>query len=236
MRELFTNLIFNATDAIKKDGTITITTERDGEEVLIKVADTGQGMPADVLARCFEPFYTTKDEKGSGLGMAIVYGVVQRHCGHVEVDSVPGSGTVIGIRLPVTYGEHVSAPIEEGKVIRGLRILLVEDKSHVREYLSQILKLDDHIVTEASNGREGLEKYKPEIYDLILTDHSMPEMNGDQLATAIRKQSANQCIVMVTGFGDLMRATEDQPTQINGILSKPCTRSNIRSAIRTVIA
>jgi CheY-like chemotaxis protein len=235
LRELFTNLIFNATDAITGKGTITITTCREGEEVLIKVADTGEGMPPDVLARCFEPFYTTKDEKGSGLGMAIVYGVVQRHSGHIEVDSVAGSGTVIGIRLPITHGEQVSIPIEETKVVRGLRILLVEDKAHIREYLSEILKLDEHIVTTATDGREGLDAFEPEMYDLVVTDQSMPEMNGDHMALAIREESPSQPIIMITGFGDLMRATEECPEHISALLSKPCTRSGIRRAIRQVM-
>jgi PAS domain S-box-containing protein len=128
LRELFTNLIFNASDAISEAGTITITTQSVGEEVIIKVADTGEGMPPEVLARCFEPFYSTKDEKGSGLGMAIVYGVVQRHNGRIEVDSVEGSGSVVSIRLPMAHGEQATPPMEETKVVRGLRILLAEDK------------------------------------------------------------------------------------------------------------
>ena len=102
-------------------------------------------------------------------------------------------------------------------------------------YLSEILKLDDHTVTTAADGRDGLEAFEPEVFDLIITDRSMPEMNGDHMALAIREQAPEQPIIMITGFGDLMRATEERPEQINAPLSKPCTRSGIRRTIRQVM-
>lgn len=101
----------------------------------------------------------------------------------------------------------------------------------MREYLRQILTIDSHEVTAVCNGQEALDAWEPEIFDVVLTDRSMPELNGDQLAAAIREQASEQSIIMVTGFGHLMSATDDSPEHVDMILSKPCTRSDLRAAL-----
>jgi CheY-like chemotaxis protein len=184
LREALVNLIFNAVDAIPRRGTITIGTEVQGRWLVITVTDDGVGMTPEVKARCMEPFFTTKADQGTGLGLGSVYGIVRRHEGEIDIQSERGRGTSVAVSIPLERGaaKPPAAPKLPEQASRPLRILVVEDEPLVREVLGVYLSEDHHDVTTAVNGRDGLEKFQAGDYDLVVTDRAMPEMNGDQLA------------------------------------------------------
>lgn len=237
LREALVNLIFNATDAIPKRGTITIRTQVQGRWLAVTVADDGIGMSEDLKARCLEPFFTTKEEEGTGLGLGSVYGIVRRHEGEVDIQSEAGRGTAVTLLLPLekTAKASVAAP-PSPTASAPLRILVVEDEPLVREVLGVYLAEDRHNVVLAENGRLGVEKFRAEgPFDLVMTDRAMPEMNGDQLAIQIKKMNPAQPIILLTGFGDLMAGASEQPEGINLVVAKPFTVSTLRSAIAKVV-
>ncbi|MDR3403421.1 MAG: response regulator [Chthoniobacter sp.] len=232
LREMLVNLIFNSIDAIPKRGTITIETELQGRWLVITVKDDGLGMSEEVKARCLEPFYSTKDDEGTGLGLGSVYGIVRRHEGEIDIQSEAGRGTSICVSLPLDkHTKPPEAPKPAAAPSATLRILVVEDEPLVREVICVYLDEDKHSVETAVNGREGLEKFKAGTFDLVLTDRAMPEMNGDQLAAEIKKLRPEQPVVLLTGFGDLMAGAGEQPAGVDLVVSKPFTLATLRNAI-----
>jgi len=235
LRELLVNLVFNAIDAIPKRGTITIRTEMQGRWAVVTVTDDGLGMSEEVKARCMEPFFTTKDDQGTGLGLGSVHGIVRRHEGEIDIQSEAGRGTSVAVSLPLDKPEKApEAPKPAPAGRETLRILVVEDEPLVREVLAVYLAEDHHEVEVAENGREGLEKYRAGSFDLVMTDRAMPEMNGDQLAIEIKKLRPEQPILLLTGFGDLMTGAGEQPPGVDLVVSKPFTLTTLRSAIARV--
>ena len=235
LREMIVNLIFNAIDAIPKRGTITIHTAVHGRWLAITVSDDGIGMSEEVKARCLEPFYSTKEDQGTGLGLGSVHGIVRRHEGEIDIQTEEGRGTSITVSLPLEKSTKApEAPKPASVPSATLRVLVVEDEPLVREVICVYLSEDQHDVVTAANGREGLEKFKAGIFDLVLTDRAMPEMNGDQLAVEIKKLRPEQPIVLLTGFGDLMSGSGEQPEGVDLVVSKPFTFATLRNAIAKV--
>jgi signal transduction histidine kinase len=238
LREALVNLLFNAVDAIPKRGTITIRTEVQGRWLVVTVADDGIGMSEDLKARCLEPFFTTKQSEGTGLGLGSVYGIVRRHEGEIDIQSEPGRGTSVAISLPLDRAVSRAAVTPEPVALSAsapLRILVVEDEPLVREVLGVYLAEDRHEVVLAVNGRDGLEKFKSQgPFDLVMTDRAMPEINGDQLAVEIRKLRESQPLILLTGFGDLMSGTGEHPAGVDLVVGKPFTIATLRSAIAQV--
>lgn len=234
IREILVSLIFNATDAIRERGTITLRTEVRQERLVITVTDDGVGMTEEVRAHCLEPFFSTKADHGSGLGLGSVYGVVRRHQGEVEIASAPGAGTTVTISFPLAQGSAPIAETPEPDASRTLRILVVEDEELVREVLEVYLTEDHHTVTTAVNGRDGLEKFRAGKFDLVMTDRSMPEMNGDAFAAAIKKLRPHQPVLLLTGFGDLMNGAGERPPGVDLVVTKPFTLTSLRAAIAEV--
>lgn len=248
LREALTNLIFNAVDAMPAGGTITIRTRREDEtgdekdiasHLVIEISDTGMGMTEEVRKRCLEPFYSTKGEGGTGLGLAMVYGIMLRHGGNVEVDSIPGEGTTFRLRFPLTKPETPKVENNGSEPViphshSSLKVLVVDDEPSIRKVLSGYLSHDGHTAEEAASGGEALEKFFSGYYDLVITDRSMPGMSGDQVALAIRKGSPRTPVVLLTGFGDLMHTTGENPDGVDLILSKPFTLESLRGAVSKV--
>ncbi|MFQ5804755.1 MAG: ATP-binding protein, partial [Candidatus Methylomirabilales bacterium] len=237
VREVLTNLIFNAVDAMPEGGTLTLRTRSDGQHVVVEVSDTGTGMTDEVLQRCLEPFFSTKPERGTGLGLAMVYGIIQRHRGTLAIESEPGQGTTFILRLPVLTEQGVECRSQAGEVLsRRLQILVVDDEPPVREVITAYLTGDGHTVETASNGSEGLEKFLAGWFDVVVTDQGMPEMAGDQLAAAIRRVAPDAPVILLTGFGDLMIASGEMPAAVDIIVSKPVTLAALRQALAKVTA
>ena len=236
LREVLTNLIFNAVDAMPRGGTIVIRTRSDAKRVTFEVSDTGTGMTDEVRQRCLEPFFTTKGEHGTGLGLSMVYGTVQRHRGTVDIESKVGQGSTFIIRLPHQPPEPQSAPLPQPmKVLPHLRVLVVDDEPMVCNIISEYLKSDGHSVEVGDRGRSGLEKFRSGPFDLVIVDRAMPDMGGDQVAAAIRSIDLNIPIIMLTGFGGMMNDAEERPAGVDLVVGKPVTIDGLRSAVTEAV-
>jgi signal transduction histidine kinase len=237
LRSALGNLVFNAVDAMPEGGTIILKTFQDGQEVILEVADTGTGMRDEVLKRAMEPFFTTKEERGTGMGLAMVYGSLQRHEGELEVESEVGKGTTFRFRIPVqTEVQNIAETLEVEPFPSGLRFLVVDDEQRVRDMVGEFLRRQGSAVETAANGREALEKFHQSEFDLVITYPGMPEMNGDALAEAIKGESPNMPIIMLTGFGEMMTSNNEKPAGVDVILGKPVTPAALRQVVTVLRA
>ena len=166
IRDALTNLIFNAVDAMPAGGTLSVRTRKatDGggaDRVVIEVADTGIGMDEDTRRRCLEPFYTTKGERGTGLGLAMVYGMIQRHSAELEIESAAGRGTTVRLSFPADTSSLVSTTRQTHPpvVVRRLRILLVDDDPLLIKSLQDTLQEDGHLITATHGGQAGIDAF-----------------------------------------------------------------------------
>ena len=235
LRSVLTNLIFNAVDAMPDGGILKISTQPKGDWIEVAVSDTGTGMTEDVRKRALEPFFTTKSERGTGLGLAPVSGIVGRYGGRVEIESELGKGSVFTVRLPLP--SEIKGTIEETeeeKISRSLHVLVAEDAPDMGSLLNDYLTSDGHTVQLATDGRAALKNFEAGAFDLVVTDRGMPHLSGDQLAEAIRAIS-DVPIIMVTGFGGMMMASGERPTGVDFILSKPVAIASLRKAIVNVL-
>ena len=247
--QVLINLAVNARDAMPGGGTLRIGTSNElvreprmlrggelprGRYATLSVADSGEGMSEDVLARMFEPFFTTKEfGKGTGLGLATVYGIVRASGGGIDVESRPGGGSTFRIYLPASddapafKGHAVHAP-EAG---RGETILVVEDEDPVRTLLRRILIDHGYRVLEARDGADGLrrsQEHGGEIH-LLLTDVVMPEMTGPELARHLSAQRPTTRVLFMTGY------TEQDPTGAAALLHKPFSSSTLLGHVRRLL-
>jgi len=237
LREALTNLVFNALDAMPHGGTLTLAGRQAGEHMLIDVTDTGVGMTPDVQQRIFEPFFTTKGESGTGLGLAMVFGIIQGHAGHIDVSSRPGHGTTIHLSFPAMSGDvdraehgtnHVSAPT--------LHILVVDDEPKLTMLAAGMLRQDGHTITTAASGAEALACLEREHVDLVLTDLSMGEgMNGWDLAAAIGQAHPGLPVVLATGWGAGIDEAEARRRGVQAVIAKPYRMMDIRAVIERVL-
>ncbi|MEO8351015.1 MAG: response regulator [Chthoniobacteraceae bacterium] len=236
LREALVHLVFNAIEAITARGRITIRTEVQGRWLVVTVADNGTGMSEEVRARCVEPFFTTKGDQSGGLGLGSVYGIITRHDGEMDIQSDSGRGTSVSISLPLERADKApKASKPPAQPTQPLRILIVDDEPLVREVISVYLSEDQHVLAEATNGREGLELFRKGKFDIVVTDRAMPELNGDQLASEIKKLKPSQPVILLTGFGDLMNEAGENPTGVDLVVAKPFTLNTLRDAIQTVL-
>src|SRR5215212_126940 len=234
LREALANLIINAVDAMPDGGTLTLRTRVDDGMVVVEVTDTGTGMPPEVRDRIFDLFYTTKGDRGTGLGLAMVQGIVDQHQGEIGVSSDLGRGTTFTLRFPAlpdqqqpSAGRDESAP----RRVRGLRVLLTEDEPSLRQILASYLRIDAHTIEPAANGAEALAKFEPGRFDLVITDRAMPEMGGDQLAAELRRRGSTTPVIMLTGLGDLMNEVGERPEGVDLVVAKPITLAELRAAV-----
>jgi len=240
IEQIILNLAFNARDAMPSGGRITIATERGGTDVILRVADTGCGMPPEVLARAFEPFFTTKPTgHGTGLGLATVFGVAHQHGGTVSIDSVLDSGTTVTVRLPAAAGtdgvalRHISAPdgAPDGALGGRERVLVVEDEPALRAATARILGEMGYLVQVATDGVDALALFDldPAAFDIVVTDVAMPRMRGDELARRLSERSPALPVVFVSGYD-----SGDVP--MNGrLLAKPVAEATLLRTIREVL-
>jgi signal transduction histidine kinase len=236
LREVLTNLIFNAVEAMPRGGTIVIRTRGDDSQVTLEVSDTGAGMTDEVRQRCLEPFFTTKGAHGTGLGLSMVYGIVQRHQGTIDINSEVGKGSTFIIRIPHQLAKPQSVlPARPLKALEHLHVLVVDDEAMVRNIIGEYLKIDGHTVEVADGGRDGVEKFHKGQFDLVVVDRAMSDMNGEQVATAIRSADPNMPIVMLTGFGAMMRDVNEKPTAVDLVVGKPVTIDGLRAAVTEAV-
>ena len=236
LREVFVNLIVNAVDAMPEGGELTICCVRKLERLRLRFADTGTGMKEEVREQVFEPFYTTKGVQGTGLGLAVSYGIIERHEGSITVESRLGVGTTFHIDLPVAESREkpvVESPAAEQT--QSLSVLVVDDEEFVRETLAEMLADLDHKVVTAVGGRDALEKVNNDDFDLVFTDLAMPEMDGWETARAIRKQKPKLPVVLVTGYGATAQAPSGEMDLVAGIIGKPFDFDQVTGTIARVV-
>ena len=237
LREVLTNLLFNAVDAMPQGGRLTLETSMENERAILRVADTGTGMTETVRRRCLEPFFSTKGEHGTGLGLSMVYGIIERHRGQLDIESVVGKGTTFIIRLPLA--EEIPSTQPNGEAVAksksALNILVVDDEARSREVLMAYLRTDNHSVATASSGREALEKFRRRAFDLVITDRAMPEMNGEQTARFIKQANQSVPIILLTGFSGQTGDENLKPAEVDVVLNKPVTLDALRRTISKVV-
>ncbi len=243
IREALTNLIFNAVDAMPQGGTLSFSgsdlpPQGDGQEhwVELAVTDTGIGMPESVRSQIFDPFFTTKGPHGTGLGLSVVYSIMERHGGRVDVRSIPGRGTTFLLRfqkaVTLEQGREEEAPAAGG-VAR--RLLLVDDDASVRMTLGSLLRASGHSVTEADGGGEGIELLGDGPPDLVITDLGMPEISGWEVARAAKNRYPNLPVILLTGWGEDV-ASEGDPHSVDRILGKPVRLQELLAAVEELTA
>jgi signal transduction histidine kinase/FixJ family two-component response regulator len=229
LREVMVNMIYNAVDAMPTGGEIRLGAHELGDRVTIAIADTGTGMPPEVKSRLFNPFFTTKGKAGTGMGLAVSFGIVRRHDGSIDVESEVDRGTTFRISLPLATvatsgtsrtGSHLSqAAPNQGTV----RLLVVDDEATIRDVLAEALRAEGCEVLVAENGQAALklfDDYGGE-FDAVFTDIGMPDMNGWELATAIRRRSESIPLAIVSGWADAISRDTRSVVKADWVVPKP---------------
>jgi PAS domain S-box-containing protein len=239
IREVFVNIILNALDAMPEGGNLNISGAVSEGMAITSITDTGCGISEDVRQHIFEPFFTTKGVAGTGLGLAVSYTTIERHGGTIEVDSESGQGSTFIIKIPLvdlsdTLFNH-NREISVNSSTRNLRILVIEDDDRVREVISEILSLSGHFVESVINGTQALTQLEKSEYDLVLTDLSMPDIDGWAVASAVRKRWKNSKVILLTGYGNQIDNFEEQKDQIDGILAKPISMEDLNKTIHDLL-
>ena len=223
LREVFTNLIHNALDAMTEGGRLSIKTCWEKNHISIQLADTGTGIPEDLQNRIFDPFFTTKGVQFTGLGMSISYGITNRHQGTIVVDSVVGEGTTFTIKLPILAVAREKR--DTGRALTGrkekARVLIVDDEDEVRQLLSDILTSEDHDVKVAGDGAQALELFKRSDVAMVFTDLGMPGMYGWEVAEAVKSINKNVPVAIITGWNVNLKETEVKGRGMDLIAFKP---------------
>lgn len=235
LREVFVNLIVNAVDAMPKGGRLELCSRHDADRIKLTFADTGTGIKEEIRERIFEPFYTTKGVHGTGLGLAVSYGIIERHEGMISCESQLGKGTTFHINLPLT--QHQPATNDAGKrtsTMKPLSILVIDDEEFVRETLGEILAALSHHVQTVDSGRAALEKIGAEHFDVVFTDLAMPEMDGWEVARAIRQARPSVPVVLVTGYGATAEAPSGEENLVNAIIGKPFAFDQVTAVLAKV--
>jgi PAS domain S-box-containing protein len=233
LREALLNILFNAMDAMPTGGKLTVKSWQEEDWVQISIKDTGVGIPDKVKSRVFEPFFSTKASKGSGLGLSVTYGIIARHGGMLKFDSEVGKGTTFYIRLPLAV-EAVKKGAKKGKAVaaKPANILTVDDEPEVLKALDLTLEYLGHWVKGVNSGAEAIKAFKDGNYDLVITDLGMPEVSGWDVARAIKKIKPDMPVLLITGW--VIDMDEEQKKIVDGVISKPFSRDSISSSISQV--
>jgi signal transduction histidine kinase/ActR/RegA family two-component response regulator len=241
IRDAVTNLVFNAVDAMPSGGTLTLRSFATQHHVTVEVCDTGIGMTEEVRARCLDPFFTTKGERGTGLGLAMVYGMAERHSAAIEIDSEAGAGTVVRLVFPAATHSELAVPEAHAtrKNVRGLRILVIDDDELLRQSMRAVLEREGHSVSIAHGGRAGIETFAAathsgERFQVVITDLGMPHVDGRAVATAVKSISPQTPVILLTGWGQHLRDGNDIPPDVDRMLNKPANLSELRAALSEI--
>jgi DNA-binding response OmpR family regulator len=219
LRDMQIQLVLNAIGAIPRKGTVTLGGRRQGGEVVLSVQDDGLGITETVKQRLLNPTLASMHTNGKPAGYGLIHEVVARHGGRLEIESRKGLGTTVRIVLPPARASESAGT--------GRRVLVADDDPMVREVISSYLGEDGYEVELAANGREALEKFCAADFDIVLTDRSMPEMTGDQLAREVKRRNPNVPVLLLTGFGDIMADEGEKPEGVDEIMSKPFTMAGL---------
>ena len=245
IRDALVNLVFNAVDAMPGGGVLTLRTRvmpRPGDgsvrdpSVVLEVADTGIGMDEETRRRCLEPFFTTKGTRGTGLGLAMVYGVAQRHGALLEVESEPGKGTLVRLVFNAAPAAALVSSGSHKPPVNAMKILIVDDDPMLLKSLRDALESDGHEVTTANGGQAGIDAFmashesgKP--FPVVITDLGMPHVDGSKVAASIKATLPTTFVVMLTGWGRRLVVEGEMPPGVDIVLSKPPKIAELRAAM-----
>jgi len=249
LREALTNLVLNSVDAMPQGGTIQLRTStmsgpdpryKGTERVMIEVSDSGTGMDEETRRHCLEPFFSTKTNAGgTGLGLAMVFGVVERHNGTIEIESEVGKGTTMRLVFPVYKPGDTDVLEEKQEALKestALRILYVDDEPVLRDLMQELLGIGGHRVKVAEGGQAGIDAFRDahsnsEPFDLVISDLGMPNVDGRQVARTVKGESPATPVMLLTGWGKMMEADGTIPEHVDLVLGKPPQLNELMNAI-----
>jgi len=242
IRDALTNLIFNAVDAMPEGGTLTLRTRAAAQSVELHVRDSGAGMDEETRRRCFEPFFTTKGERGTGMGLAMVYGMVQRHDAQIEIESAPGVGTTVRLQFKLAPSVTTTAAKPAAtRPHRPLNLLVIDDDPLVAQSLLHVLNHEGHTVTTADGGQAGIDAFasangQGQCFDVVMTDLGMPYVDGRAVAAAIKAMSPLTPVLLLTGWGQRLSTEQTVPEYVDRLLSKPPKLAELSAALAELTA
>ncbi len=244
LRDAITNLILNAVDAMPQGGRVSLQSsllpgegpDASTPQVRISVRDSGVGMSAETRRRCLEPFFTTKGELGTGLGLPMVYGMLERHGGRIQIDSAPGAGTEVRMLFPVSRGATASHTEGAPATPPALHLLLVDDDPVLLRTLREILEGDGHHVLAVNSGQAGIDAMREmeatgERLSVVITDLGMPHVDGRRVAAAAKALRNPPAVIMLTGWGQRLLDEGDIPPHVDRMLGKPPRLAQLRAAL-----
>ncbi len=258
VREALTNLILNAVDALPEGGRITLATralwkasEPDAadspSQIVLEVRDNGIGMDESTRRHCLEPFFSTKKHRGgTGLGLAMVYGTMERHQGRIEIESEPGKGATMRLIFPARTSAVVTPPKPSADTTltptASLRVLCIDDEPLLRELLGEILRCCHHEVETADGGQAGVDAFiaaqkAGHPFDVVVTDLGMPHIDGRQVTEQIKAISPATPVILLTGWGTMLDEDgERQSAQVDAVVCKPPRRTELNETLLRVAA
>ena len=253
--EVLRNLIDNALDAMPQGGRLRIEArsraseqpavaglarQRSGAQIIVR--DTGVGMDEPTRERAFDPFFTTKGVRGTGLGLSVVWGIVQRHGGEVTIESAPGRGTAVRVSLPGDGSRARPSPSQRpGRGAaphppRGTRVLLAEDDDINREATRALLEHAGCSVVETASGSEAIAAFRPSAFDLVLSDLGMPDRDGWEVARAVEEMAPATPMVLITGWGLTVDAEEACRRGVDLVIRKPVAPDELLRSLGALLA
>jgi PAS domain S-box-containing protein len=249
LRDAVINLILNAVDAMPNGGTLALQSRLLPEsgnaadpagQVEISVRDTGIGMTPEARKRCLDPFYTTKGERGTGLGLAMVYGMLERHGARIEIDSAPGQGTAMRLMFPVSRETAATPATVRLAALRTLRLLLVDDDPILLRTLREILEGDGHEIVAAAGGQAGIDALRSaeasgQPFAAVITDLGMPYVDGRRVAAAAKSLREPPPVIMLTGWGQRLNDEGDIPPHVDRVLGKPPRLAQLRATLGELV-
>ena len=238
LREVVLNLIFNAVDAMPHGGTIEAGTRIEGATARFWVADNGAGMTPEVIKRIFEPFYSTKGERGTGLGLSASHGIIESHSGDMNVTSEPGKGTRFEIILPLHEATVpvVAAPEAPTVSTKPARVLVVEDEEKVRVLLNDAFRTEGHEVTEATTGAEALKRLDAGEFDLMVCDLGLPELSGLHVARWVKEFRPELPVIIATGYAEMIATEDYEKARIDEVIRKPYAVADVLARANSILA
>jgi len=245
LHEALANLIANAAEAMPGGGVVTLRTklvqppqDSDPGYVQIEIGDTGIGMDESARRRCLEPFSSTKSERGSGLGLSVVSGVVRRHGGEIDIRSAKGRGTIVSLTLP-TLPTAAAPPATQRRMPPAparLRLLLVDDDPLLLRSLGDTLEADGHIVTAVSDGQAGIDAFRAacerrEMFSAVITDLGMPYVDGLRVASAVKQAASATPVILLTGWSNTLMVEDDKLPHVDRVVGKPPKLRELRETL-----
>jgi diguanylate cyclase (GGDEF)-like protein len=245
LRELFTNLIVNALEAMPRGGALHVRCgARTSTEVIAEIRDSGVGIPHELIGQIFDPFVTTKAESGTGLGLSVAYGIVNRMRGRIDVESKPGNGATFCVTLPSVQSVSEEAPETDGAESsngnggsspESVSILVIDDEPHVREVFSEILADKGYQVFTEPDGESGLEHFRRAPTTIVLTDLGMPGISGWEVIRQVKSSNPEVGVILTSGWGGEMESDDPEKDRVDAVLPKPVSLRALLDCVESLL-